>query len=270
MKQHIGENIRRLRTQKGITQETLAEHLHISAAAVSKWERNETLPDVALIPAIASYFAVAIDELFSYDIYEIEKEIDAIVAEHCKHRDNNTEKAERVIREGLKKYPGNDILLNCLLYVLDVDNQSNEIIDTARRLTVSANSLEVRLDAFRIMAEAYIAQGKFSEAKQALENIPEIYFTKLELIALLLDGEECYEAAQKQKNISAEKLINMLIVTGKRLREMGEEQKAKTQFKIAKKVIDAFEDDFTETRWFKSTVYDMKELREEISRMLHE
>lgn len=41
----IGENIKRLRTQKGITQEALAEHMHVSAAAVSKWERNETLPD---------------------------------------------------------------------------------------------------------------------------------------------------------------------------------------------------------------------------------
>ena len=62
----------------------------------------------------------------------------------------------------------------------------------------------------------------------------------------------------------------MLIVTGKKLRKMGEPKKAVTQFEIAKKVIDAFEDDFVETRWFKSTVYEMKELREEISRMLQE
>ena len=61
----------------------------------------------------------------------------------------------------------------------------------------------------------------------------------------------------------------MLIITGKMLREMGEEQKAKTQFRIAKKVIDAFEDDFTETRWFKSTVYDSKERREMIEMLLN-
>ena len=40
MELYIGENIKRLRRQKGITQETLAEHMHISAAAVSKWERG--------------------------------------------------------------------------------------------------------------------------------------------------------------------------------------------------------------------------------------
>lgn len=269
MQLNLGQKIRELRRRDGRKQEDLAKSLGVTCQAVSRWEAGGGYPDMEIIPAIANYFNVSIDELFSYDIYEIEKEIDAIVVEHCKHRDNDKEKAERVIREGLKKYPGNDILLNCLIDVLDVNDQSNEIIDTARRLTVSANSLEVRLDAFRIMAEAYIAQGKFSEAKQALENIPEIYFTKLELIATLLDGEEGYEAAQKQKNISAEKLINMLIVTGKRLREIGEEQKAKTQFKIAKKVIDAFEDDFTETRWFKSTIYDLKEQREMIERLLN-
>lgn len=36
----IGENIKRLRREKGVTQETLAECLHVSAAAVSKWERG--------------------------------------------------------------------------------------------------------------------------------------------------------------------------------------------------------------------------------------
>ena len=62
----------------------------------------------------------------------------------------------------------------------------------------------------------------------------------------------------------------MLIVTGKRLREMGEEQKAKTQFKIAKKVIDAFKDDFIETQCFKSTIYESNELRSVIIQLINE
>ena len=43
MDMFIGENIRRLRREKGITQEVLAERLHVSAAAVSKWERGGSL-----------------------------------------------------------------------------------------------------------------------------------------------------------------------------------------------------------------------------------
>jgi transcriptional regulator with XRE-family HTH domain len=64
MKPNIGENIKKLRAEKQVTQEQLAEHLSISYQAVSKWENNVTTPDIFLLPAIAEYFEVPIDELF--------------------------------------------------------------------------------------------------------------------------------------------------------------------------------------------------------------
>lgn len=60
----IGGNIRKLRAEKGVTQEQLAEHLSITYQSVSKWENNITSPDLYLIPAIADYFEISIDELF--------------------------------------------------------------------------------------------------------------------------------------------------------------------------------------------------------------
>lgn len=61
----IGSKIKALRQQKGITQEALAAELNVSAQAVSKWECELSLPDVALLPEIAVYFGVTVDELFS-------------------------------------------------------------------------------------------------------------------------------------------------------------------------------------------------------------
>ena len=61
---NIGSNIKKLRSEKGVTQEQLAEHLSITYQSVSKWENNVTTPDLHLIPAIASYFEISIDELF--------------------------------------------------------------------------------------------------------------------------------------------------------------------------------------------------------------
>ena len=99
--------------------------------------------------------------------------------------------------------------------------------------------------------------------------IPEIYFTKLELMASLLVGEDSYEAAQKQKNISAENLIDMLIIAGKHLKDSGEKEKATAQFRIAEKVMDAFKEDFVESRWFDSTVYDYTDgRREELAELI--
>ena len=56
-------NLRRIRKEKGVTQEQLAEAVGVSAQAVSKWEMN-SFPDSALLPKIAERLGVSIDELF--------------------------------------------------------------------------------------------------------------------------------------------------------------------------------------------------------------
>jgi hypothetical protein len=90
-------------------------------------------------------------------------------------------------------------------------------------------------------------------------------------MASLLDGEDSYEAAQKQKNLSAEDLIDMLIITGTRLKEIGKTEKANSQFRIAKKVMDAFSEDFIEDKWFKATIYEYtSDRRKEIEILLSE
>lgn len=61
----LGNKIKSLRLQRGVTQEALAKQLNISPQAVSKWEREAALPDVQLLPAISAYFGVTIDELFA-------------------------------------------------------------------------------------------------------------------------------------------------------------------------------------------------------------
>ena len=61
----IGNQIKALRTQRGITQEDHAQQLGVSAQAVSKWERDAATPDIQLLPALSAYFGVTIDELFA-------------------------------------------------------------------------------------------------------------------------------------------------------------------------------------------------------------
>ena len=61
----LGNQIKALRTQRGVTQETLAAALGVSPQAVSKWENQTAAPDIQLLPAISAYFGVTIDELFA-------------------------------------------------------------------------------------------------------------------------------------------------------------------------------------------------------------
>lgn len=59
----IGNNIRLLRKAKGVTQEELAEAVHVSFQAVSKWE-NGGAPDIDTLPALANFFGPSKREAF--------------------------------------------------------------------------------------------------------------------------------------------------------------------------------------------------------------
>ncbi len=61
----MGKEIRRLRTNRGLTQEALANALRVSPQTVSKWECGSSMPDVQMLPEIAVYFGVTIDQLFA-------------------------------------------------------------------------------------------------------------------------------------------------------------------------------------------------------------
>ncbi len=241
---HLGNKIKTLRKQKNISQEVLANYLGVSFQAVSKWETNTALPDVMLIPAIASFFGVSTDELFDFNIYEVEKNVEAIVEEHSKYWDTDKQKCEQIIREGLKKYPGNDILLNCLIGVIPIPERSGEVIELCKSLTESTRFDDVKYDAFRIMAEAYVSIGEYSLAKEAIEKIPEIYFTKLGVAAQLLDGKDMYEAAVKQKSLSFGEFIDMCELLADYYNRIGETKKATIQLQMAKNMILATKDDF--------------------------
>lgn len=66
MQLNLGIKIRELRRRDGRTQDNLAESLGVTAQAVSRWEAGRSYPDMEMIPAIANYFHVSIDELFGY------------------------------------------------------------------------------------------------------------------------------------------------------------------------------------------------------------
>lgn len=62
----LGDKIRSLRKNKQITQAQLAEALSVSPQSVSKWENNMSVPDISVLPVIARYFGITMDELFNY------------------------------------------------------------------------------------------------------------------------------------------------------------------------------------------------------------
>ena len=265
MQIRIGEKIRSLRKQKNISQETLAAALGVSFQAVSKWENAAAMPDVAMIPAIASFFGVSTDELFDFNRYETEEKVMEICRRSWAIRDEDPEAAEAILREGLKQYPGNDIILNNLLCVIPVPERAEEAVSVCRALVEGTSYDDIRLDAWRIMAQAYRSVGDRSMMKEALSHIPEIYFTRTQLDAEMLKGEERFEPAHKQKRLSADWTVDMLLVLADCYEKRGEPEKAAVQLETAVRVIEAFRGDF-DVEFFTGTIYEKR--KDEIPALL--
>lgn len=75
MKINLSENIKKLRLEKGITQENLADFLGVTFQSVSRWERGESYPDITLLPAIADFFGTSTDALLGVNKGENEEKI---------------------------------------------------------------------------------------------------------------------------------------------------------------------------------------------------
>lgn len=223
---NIGSNIKQLRKSHGLTQEKFAEAIGISFQAVSKWENNIALPDITLVPLIAGYFGVTTDELFGFNLKEMDETIEKIVSEACEYRETDPLEGRRIIEDGLKLYPDNDILLNNLLYVINYTENPEETISVASKLIDKTNQSDIKYDALRFLAYAYNAKGDSESALASLEQIPEIYFTKLSEAAFVLSGKPKYEAAEKQKWISFETLLQMMWKIAECYEADGETQKA--------------------------------------------
>ena len=93
----MGKEIRRLRQDRGLTQEALAAALNVTAQTVSKWECGNSIPDVQLLPEIAVYFGVSIDQLFAMSPEQQMERIE----NHIYDRGMFTEAEERQLEQQL-------------------------------------------------------------------------------------------------------------------------------------------------------------------------
>ena len=136
MEINIGKTIKKLRAEKGATQEDLAKYLNITFQSVSKWETGAATPDTALLPQIAVFFGVAIDDLFSIGDTNHFERVDKVLAE----ADNMSESSFLYA----KRY---------LTGLLDENPENTEALVRLVQL------FETRMDNFNLIAAHYAEQA---------------------------------------------------------------------------------------------------------------
>lgn len=229
MQLNLGIKIRELRRRDGRTQETLAEALGVTAQAVSRWESGGSYPDMEMIPAIANYFHVSIDELFGYND-DREKRISEIVEQANKIINRQGQsmyiggiceglpECVEMLRDAAEEFPNESRILNALGQLLWMwgwfnfgakgkENESTGIIEedteynstnvywqeTVRvyeKLLKADSETYVKEWAIRRLVELYRQMGKYDKAKALVNEQSSIIVCREVLMPLATRGEE--------------------------------------------------------------------------------
>ena len=206
---YLSESIKRLRRENSLTQEALAEFLGVTFQTVSNWERGESYPDITMLPEIASFFKISIEELLGVNKAEDEKEIKRLLEEHDNFTDN------RLIKESIyhlkDKYP-NDfrVQLRYMGYLINFDDatQNTKKIEALyQNIQNNCTKDSIRICAKRfyihyleLLARDENSDVTFSDCEKIIKEMPR-----------MRDGREMYFNCYPENHPEREELIQEAI-----------------------------------------------------------
>lgn len=219
---NIGGRIKFLRKRDGITQEALANAVGVSCQAVSRWELSTAYPDIEIIPSIANYFGISIDELFGYECTR-DKKVDEIIARvsaygiKARSDDKWIDECISVLRNGLSEFPQNEKLMIVLAETLSeagwrtfgernyYDDEGfirldcgshrkneywSESVKICESLVSSSCGSDIFVRAIRILVLLYRNFGEFEKAAAYANRMPALENSKEILLADSADGKD--------------------------------------------------------------------------------
>jgi len=178
---NLSGNILRLRRERKLTQEQLADFVGVTKASVSKWETGQNTPDIVLLPRLASFFDVTVDELIGYypqlSREQIRKRYQAYAEAFAS---SSFEEAAERIRADVKQYYSCYpflfqvcvLLLNHYMLAGDEEKQREILVYASGlcgHIARDCRDAGIRSDAVTLQAMFYLQMGRAAEAAEMLE-----------------------------------------------------------------------------------------------------
>lgn len=213
---NIGANIRRLRIEKELTQDKLAGMIGITPQAVSKWEREEGLPDITLLPAIAAALDCSTDELLGVDDEPTREELAAIMqratelifGDHSEESQKNTkvDAAVEYLRSQIEKYPkewglrinlANFIGLSLQLGGYDED-KLREQIEHYEYVRMKAPDMNKKQAGVLGLIRTYSDLGELDKAEEMAKELPGGGLSYSDAAIFFLRGDKLREVLRRE------------------------------------------------------------------------
>lgn len=171
----IGTIIKKLRGENNVTQDALAVALGVTPQAISRWESEAGYPDIELLPAIADFFAVSIDELLGYKLSEREEELAKIKKEIDRLSEVGTnEECLAFARNANSRYPADheikEFLACCIYSIWDKKHDPDlfcEMENLCSSVVAECRDEDIRYDAINLLITIY---GKSGQCEKAVET----------------------------------------------------------------------------------------------------
>lgn len=178
----MGEIISQKRKESGLTQAELAEYIGVSKPAVSKWESGHSMPDIALLPELASFFDITIDELMGYQPQMTEKNIDLLYADLTDKLLNcSADEVFSECRTYIKKYyfcwqlilRMSEFMYNHYTFSCKPDSVLSEILEYTERISNQCDNGNITKRAGYIKTCCLIKLGDLESAEVSAEKLIE-------------------------------------------------------------------------------------------------
>ncbi len=214
----IQETLRKLRQNKKVTQEQLAKHLKITPQSVGKWERGEGYPDITLLPAIALYFGVTVDELLGVGRERIKDEINRYQKKSIELKNKGKVKDNYELwKEAYAAFPEEHrvqqqyiaalwwVCASEPLSVLDGTIQpwdekrqekGREILSIGNKLLLTCTDRDVTDSVMQVLCYTAKYMGDIPLAKNYAEKLGSLYCTRESVLEWALEGGDGIEQAQ--------------------------------------------------------------------------
>ncbi len=198
---YFGENIKRLRKEKEMTQEALASFLGVSFQTISKWERGETYPDVTMLPIVSSFFNVTIDDLLGVDKAQKEQKINEYLDLYELWRLKDTAEDINKFKNAVKEFPGDFRILVRYMELLRCESDYRDEKATQELLLIYDNiQRHCTDDSIRMWSKRIVCQHLHrlacctnnesyqQQANEILAEMPSLLNSK-EYIAITMNGD---------------------------------------------------------------------------------